>query len=91
MIALPRAPRLASGFVNLELRVDARDSCNWGATNGIEPKVLFLIENEPDLLHQFDPCGGCGSSIATGHQLLADRGDALDLLELLAGVREGGP
>ena len=46
---------LASRFVHLDIRVDARDWCNWGAANGIAPEVLFFIEYEQDLLHQFDP------------------------------------
>ena len=46
---------LASRFVHLEIRVDARDWCEWGAANGIAPEVLFFIEYEPDLLHRFDP------------------------------------
>ena len=46
---------LANRFVHLEIRVDARDWLAWGAANGIAPEVLFFIELEPDLLHQFDP------------------------------------
>ena len=46
---------LASRFVHLEIRVDAREWCEWGAANGIEPEVLFFLTYEPDLLHGFDP------------------------------------
>jgi len=46
---------LANRFVHLEIRVDARDWCAWAAANGIAPEVLFFIEYEPELLHQFDP------------------------------------
>ena len=46
---------LASRFVHLEVRVDAKDWCAWGAANGIAPEVLFFIELEPTLLHHFDP------------------------------------
>ena len=46
---------LANRFVHLEIRVDARDWCSWGAANGIAPEVLFFIELEPDLLHAFEP------------------------------------
>ena len=46
---------LANRFVHLEIRVDARDWCAWGAANGIAPEVLFFIELEPELLHAFDP------------------------------------
>ena len=46
---------LASRFVHLDIRVDARDWCNWGAANGIAPEVLFFVTYEPDLLHRFDP------------------------------------
>ena len=46
---------LANRFVHLEIRVDARDWLAWGAANGIAPEVLFFIELEPELLHQFDP------------------------------------
>ena len=46
---------LASRFVHLEIKVDAPDWCAWAAANGIAPEVLFFIEYEPELLHQFDP------------------------------------
>ena len=46
---------LANRFVHLEIRVDAKDWCAWAAANGIAPEVLFFIEYEPELLHQFDP------------------------------------
>ena len=46
---------LANRFVHLEIRVDARDWLAWGAANGIAPEVLFFIELEPELLHDFDP------------------------------------
>ena len=46
---------LSNRLVHLEIRVDARDWCAWGAANDIAPEVLFFIELEPDLLHQFDP------------------------------------
>ena len=46
---------LASRFVHLEIRVDAEDWLAWGASNGIAPEVLFFIQLEPTLLHQFDP------------------------------------
>ena len=46
---------LANRFVHLEIRVDARDWCAWGAANGIAPEVLFFIELEPELLSQFHP------------------------------------
>ena len=46
---------LANRLVHLEIRVDAKDWCAWGAANGIAPEVLFFIELEPELLHQFDP------------------------------------
>ena len=46
---------LASRFVHLEVRVDAKDWCAWGAANDIAPEVLFFIELEPTLLHHFDP------------------------------------
>ena len=46
---------LANRFVHLEIRVDARDWCAWGAANGIAPEVLFFIELEPELLHDFQP------------------------------------
>ena len=46
---------LASRFVHLEIRVDAEDWLAWGAANGIAPEVLFFIQLEPTLLHQFDP------------------------------------
>ena len=45
---------LSNRLVHLEIRVDARDWCSWGAANGIAPEVLFFIELEPELLHQFD-------------------------------------
>ena len=45
---------LASRFVHLEIKVDAPDWCAWAAANGIAPEVLFFIEYEPELLHQFD-------------------------------------
>ena len=46
---------LANRFVHLEIRVDAKDWCAWGAANGIAPEVLFFIELEPEMLHQFHP------------------------------------
>ena len=46
---------LASRFVHLEIRVDAEDWLAWAASNGIAPEVLFFIQLEPTLLHQFDP------------------------------------
>ena len=46
---------LASRFVHLEVRVDAEDWCAWGAANGIAPEVLFFVQLESTLLHQFDP------------------------------------
>ena len=46
---------LANRFVHLEIRVDAKDWCAWAAANGIAPEVLFFIEYEPELLHQFHP------------------------------------
>ena len=46
---------LSNRLVHLEIRVDARDWCSWGAANGIAPEVLFFIELEPDLLHRFEP------------------------------------
>ena len=46
---------LASRFVHLEIKVHAPDWCAWAAANGIAPEVLFFIEYEPELLHQFDP------------------------------------
>ena len=46
---------LASRFVHLEIRVDAEDWLAWGAANGIAPDVLFFVQLEPTLLHQFDP------------------------------------
>ena len=46
---------LANRFVHLEIRVDAKDWCACGAANGIAPEVLFFIELEPELLHQFHP------------------------------------
>ena len=46
---------LASRFVHLEIRVDAEDWLAWGAANGIAPEVLFFVQLEPTLLHQFDP------------------------------------
>ena len=46
---------LASRFVHLEVRVDAEDWCAWGAANGIAAEVLFFVQLEPTLLHQFDP------------------------------------
>ena len=46
---------LSNRLVHLEIRVDARDWLAWGAANGIAPEVLFFIELEPDLLHDFDP------------------------------------
>ena len=46
---------LSNRLVHLEIRVDARDWCNWGAANGIAPEVLFFIELEPELLHAFEP------------------------------------
>ena len=46
---------LASRFVHLEVRVDAKDWLAWGAANGIAPEVLFFIELAPTLLHHFDP------------------------------------
>ena len=46
---------LASRFVHLEIRVDAEDWLVWGAANGIAPEVLFFVQLEPTLLHQFDP------------------------------------
>ena len=45
---------LSNRLVHLEIRVDARDWCAWGAANGIAPEVLFFIELEPELLHRFD-------------------------------------
>ena len=45
---------LSNRLVHLEIRVDARDWCAWGAANGIAPEVLFFIELEPELLSQFD-------------------------------------
>ena len=45
---------LSNRLVHLEIRVDARDWCSWGAANGIAPEVLFFIELEPDLLHRFE-------------------------------------
>ena len=45
---------LASRFVHLEIRVDAEDWLAWGAGNGITPEVLFFVQLEPTLLHQFD-------------------------------------
>ena len=49
-----RPAPLANRFVHLEVRVDARVWCAWGAANGSAPKVLFFIELEPELLSQFD-------------------------------------
>ena len=46
---------LSNRLVHLEIRVDANDWCAWGAANGIAPEVLFFIELQPDLLHDFDP------------------------------------
>ena len=46
---------LASRFVHLEIRVDAEDWLVWGAANEIAPEVLFFVQLEPTLLHQFDP------------------------------------
>ena len=46
---------LANRFVHLKIRVDAKDWCACGAENGIAPEVLFVIELEPELLHQFHP------------------------------------
>ena len=46
---------LSNRLVHLEIRVDAKDWCAWGASNGIAPEVLFFIELEPELLHQFQP------------------------------------
>ena len=46
---------LASRFVHLEIRVDAEDWLAWAASNGSAPEVLFFIQLEPTLLHQFDP------------------------------------
>ena len=46
---------LANRLVHLEIRVDAKDWCAWAAANGIAPEVLFFIEYEPELLHQFHP------------------------------------
>ena len=46
---------LASRFVHLDIRVDAEDWLVWGAGNGIAPEVLFFVQLEPTLLHQFDP------------------------------------
>ena len=46
---------LASRFVHLEIKVDARDWLAWGAANGIAPEVLFYIQMRPDMLHLFDP------------------------------------
>ena len=46
---------LTSRFVHLEVRVDAEDWCAWGAANGIAAEVLFFVQLEPTLLHQFDP------------------------------------
>ena len=45
---------LSNRLVHLEIRVDARDWCAWGAANGIAPEVLFFIELEPELLSAFD-------------------------------------
>ena len=45
---------LSNRLVHLEIRVDARDWCSWGAANGIAPEVLFFIELAPELLSQFD-------------------------------------
>ena len=61
---------LASRFVHLEIRVDAEDWLAWAASNGIAPEVLFFIQLEPTLLHQFDPQSKekafpCGISPAT--------------------------
>ena len=46
---------LANRFVHLEIRVDAKDWCSWGATNGISAETLFFIQMRPELLHYFDP------------------------------------
>ena len=46
---------LASRFVHLEIKVDARDWLAWGAANGIAPEVLFYIQMRPDMLHLSDP------------------------------------
>ena len=46
---------LSNRLVHLEIRVDVDDWLKWGAANGIAPEVLFFIQYEPDLLHQFDP------------------------------------
>ena len=46
---------LSNRLVHLEIRVDAKDWCAWGAANGIAPEVLFFIELEPELLHRFEP------------------------------------
>ena len=46
---------LSNRLVHLEIRVDAKDWCAWGAANGIAPEVLFFIELEPELLHAFEP------------------------------------
>ena len=46
---------LSNRLVHLEIRVDARDWLAWGAANRIAPEVLFFVELEPQLLHQFDP------------------------------------
>ena len=46
---------LASRFVHLEIRIDAKDWLVWGASNGIAPEVLFFVQLKPTLLHQSDP------------------------------------
>ena len=46
---------LSNRLVHLEIRIDARDWCAWGAANGIAPEVLFFIELEPELLHRLEP------------------------------------
>ena len=53
--ATARATPLASRFVHLDIRVDAEDWLAWGAANGIAAEVLFFIQLEPTLLHQFHP------------------------------------
>ena len=46
---------LASRFIHIDIKVDVDDWCAWAATHGIAPEVLFFMQYEQDLLHQFDP------------------------------------
>lgn len=47
---------LASRFAtHIEVMPEPAAWCSWAAKNGIASEVIFFIQMDPDILHQFDP------------------------------------